>query len=256
MSNRINVIFRACDAVVAANNNPRPFNLSKREIVEICFKSLQASIKDYEHTITILGDKLSSELLDFFSGYDVRLSNGDYGNEESIRQSIKKSQEFPQDEWIYFCEDDYLHTPDCFMHITTLLNEKEKICYSKKNIFFKYEKHKPEIVIHPPDYPDRYRNKPRDRGFLFHSSTCHWRQVANSTFTFMMQVKNVKKFEQQLMKSSIGANDRYLSEHIYGTKYFKNKLLCLSPIPGLANHMHRDTATPLVDWKTVLEVYR
>lgn len=256
MSERIHVIFRACDAVSAVNNNPRPFNLSKREIVMACFKSMLASIQDYDHTITVLGDKLSPELMDFFLAYDVQLSNGSYGNDESIRQSIKKSLEFTDNDWVYFCEDDYLHTPNCFMHIKNLLNERERIYFSKKNLLFKYEKHHPEIAIHPPDYPDRYRNKPRDRGFLFHSSTCHWRQVANSTFTLMMQVKSIRKFERQLIKSSIGANDRYLSESIYGTNDFRNKLLCLSPVPGLANHMHRDTVTPLVDWKSILEKYR
>jgi hypothetical protein len=253
MSNKIHVIFRACDAVNAFNNNPRPYDLSKKEIIKICFKSLYESIKEYPHSITVLGDKLSEEMLDFFRSYPVALTNGNYGNDESIRQSVRRALCLPDEEWVYFCEDDYLHTPDCFYHIQALIREREKIFYSKKNILFLYRKFRPEIAIHPPDYPDRYKNKPRDRGFLFHTSTCHWRQVVNTTFSFLMEVKNIRKFESVFMKASQGANDGYLSKNIYGRSSFRNKCLCLSPVPGLSNHMHRDTFTPLVDWEKIMK---
>jgi hypothetical protein len=253
---KINVIFRACDVVNSFNNNPRPFNLTKQEIIRICFKSLHTSIKNYPHSILILGDKLSSEMTDFFKSYDTRIILGNYGNEGSIRESIRQSLTFPENEWIYFCEDDYLHTPDCFNHIYTLIKEREKIFYSKKNFFFRYVKHRPELAIHPPDYPDRYRNKKRDRGYLFHTSGCHWRQVANTTFTFMMEVKNIRRFEKEMIKSSVGANDRMLSEQLFGTTDFSKKCLCLSPVPGLANHMHTDTFTPLVNWEEILKRYQ
>lgn len=253
MLQKINVIFRACDLVNAVNKNPRPFDLSKKDIIRICFKSLYQSIKDYPHSITIIGDKLSGEMIEFFRSYKVKLILGDYGNDQSIRESIGMALEFPENEWVYFCEDDYLHTSDCFFHIQALMTEREKIFYSKKNIFFIYKKHHPEIAIHPPDYPDRYKNKPRDRGFVFHTSTCHWRQVVNTTFTFMMEVKNIRKFKAVLGRASYNANDKYLSKKIYGRRTFRNKCLCLSPMPGLSNHMHRDTFTPLVNWEKCLK---
>jgi hypothetical protein len=68
-----------------------------------------------------------------------------------------------------------------------------------------------------------------------------------------MEVKNIRKFESVFMKASHGANDGYLSKNIYGRSSFRNKCLCLSPVPGLSNHMHRDTFTPLVDWEKIMK---
>jgi hypothetical protein len=33
-------------------------------------------------------------------------------------------------------------------------------------------------------------------------------------------------------------------------------VLALSPIPGLATHMHRDTMTPLINWESIIEDVR
>ncbi len=256
--NKINVVFRACDFVVSVNKSPRPFDLNKTEIIKICFKSLIASIELYPHKITVLGDKLSDELISFFQQYDIQLINGNYGNDESLRQSITIASEFPEDEWVYLCEDDYLHHPDCFKHIITLIKEKDVITFKKRNRFNKNKisEVKPDIVIHPPDYPDRYNVFDNDQSFIFHTSTHHWRQIANTTFTFMLEVSVLKKHFLLLNKSTKNAQDGLLSKMLYGRNEFKNKCICLSPIPGLSNHMHIDTFTPLVDWSVVLNKYR
>jgi hypothetical protein len=253
------VIFRACDLVNAVNKQPRPFNLSKADLIRVCFKSLCASLQPVPHTITVLGDKLSNEMMDFFASYPVELSNGDYGNDESIRQSVTKALSFNNEEdWIYFCEDDYLHRPESFQYISNLVGIKDSIVPGKLKSSFKsmLSDKKPGIAIFPPDYPDRYWPSDLTQHFVFHSEDCHWRQVNNVTFTFIMQLKHVKKYRTQLMKSSVNANDGYLSKVVFGKHHFINKLLCLSPLPGLSSHMHVNTMTPLVDWKKVIEIYK
>lgn len=255
----INIIFRACDKVNAVNNQPRPFGLDKTELIKRCFKSLYASVQYVPHTITVLGDKLSEGMIEFFSAYPVKLSNGDYGNDESIRQSIRVALAFTnEEEWIYFCEDDYLHRTETFLYIADLINEKENIYPGKRKIgllssliYFK----KPGLAIFPSDYPDRYQPRDRSQHFIFHTKNCHWRQVANTTFTFLMQVKDVKKFSPVLLKAAKNANDAYLSNKIFGKQNFNGKLLCVSPMPGLTAHMHIHTMPPLIDWKNISDSY-
>ena len=247
------IIFRACDVVQAVNKSPRPFNLDKQELIKICFRSLHESVKHVPH---ILGDKLSSKLMDFFSGYDVKLSNGSYGNDESIRQSIKLALTLPDDDWVYLCEDDYLHRPETFSFISRLIAEKETMKVPvRKRWSSKVTYINPDLVIFPPDYPDRYLPHDLEQFYIFHSSDCHWRQVANTTFTLMLQVKVIKKYRHVFEKSSIGANDGYLSNTLFAQKEFKDRCLCLSPLAGLSTHMHADTITPLVDWKHLVDLY-
>jgi hypothetical protein len=127
MSPKINIIFRTCDAVNAVHKAPRPFDLDKKTLIKICFKSLHNALQSYNYNIVILGDNLSEEMKDFFKTFDIKLIEGVFGNDNSIRETIKIATQFPDNEWVYFCEDDYLHTPDSFEKIITLINEKEKI---------------------------------------------------------------------------------------------------------------------------------
>src|SRR6187402_1667128 len=103
------IIFRACDSVTSVNKSPRPFQLTKAQLIKICFMSLLDSLKGFDYRIIILGDKLSNEMIDFFNSFEVDLRLGSYGNVASIRESIQIASTINDDEWIYFCEDDYLH---------------------------------------------------------------------------------------------------------------------------------------------------
>ena len=265
MNTRINIIFRSCDVVNAVHNAPRPFGLDKKTLIKLCFKSLYDSAKGFNCKIIILGDKLSKEMTAFFEEYNVDIIHGVFGNDNSIRESIKITQQFHDDEWVYFCEDDYLHQTDAFEKIVTLINQKEEIFPANikwKQLLRKREItllsiprffSKPNIVIFPCDYPDRYNLKYRAKDFIFHTTNSHWRQVSDTTFTFLMQVKDVKKNQAILMQSANRANDRYLSKKLFGKTFFYRKFLCVSPIPSLTSHMHVETMSPLMNCEQIVQ---
>lgn len=251
----IHVIFRACDIVNAVNANPRPFNLDKTTLVKLSFQSLYDSLQGIPHTIHVVGDTLSEQLQSFFSTRNCVLIQGDFGNDESIRQTLKLAEQFPDDDWIYFCEDDYVHVQYAMRYIHNFLKnpcqtmDHEKRLYTWSSFVKLNNK---DIVIHPTDYPDRYRGKYRRFSLIFHSNDCHWRQITDTTFTFLMKSSTVKKHKKLLLRCANGANDRMLSKRLYGRFTFFNKVLALSPIPGLATHMHRDTMSPLIDWESII----
>jgi hypothetical protein len=68
----------------------------------------------------------------------------------------------------------------------------------------------------------------------------------------MMHGKTVRKYKEILLRSSIGADDGYLSRKLFAGLRFGGKALCVSPIPGLSTHMHSEVMTPLVDWEKVI----
>jgi hypothetical protein len=250
------IIFRTCDIVHSLHQTPRPFGLTKREVIQVCFKSMLESLQAHSYSIHVLGDRLSDEMLAFFNSYDVTITNGTYGNDESIRESIRLAVARPESDWVYLCEDDYLHAPECFNSIAALIEKRQEILRTKPRSIIERLRlggslERKPLIIHPPDYPDRYLERQRQQSYLFLAPDRHWRQIANTTFTLMAEAKTFRKFEPTFMKSASGADDGLLSSKVYGKRRFRAKALCLSPIPGLTTHMHEGVMTPLVDWEAI-----
>ena len=51
------------------------------------------------------------------------------------------------------------------------------------------------------------------------------------------------------MESAKNWDDGLFSDKVY----WRDDVLCLSPIPSLACHMHEISMSPFIDWKGVLE---
>lgn len=256
---KYNVIFRACDIVNAVNKNPRPFNLEKGQLIKLCFLSLVESLKGLDFKIIVLGDNLSDDMINFFNSFKVDLRLGSFGNDRSILETIKIASTIPDDEWVYFCEDDYLHVPHAFKIIDRFIHEQNSLFNEKKkfgNLSTLVNLKDIDLFIFPPDYPDRYKPTNRKHSLILVSSDCHWRQVSSTTFTFLTKSSTIKKHLSLFKKSSMKARDRLFSRKLFGRTGlgFWTSSMCFSPMPGLSSHMHRDTMTPLVNWeKLVLE---
>ena len=265
---KYNVIFRTTEGEsrlsgsgLAIRAVPRPFGLDPRTVIKVCFLSLHEAVKPFPHSIHVLGDKLSEDLTTFFgrfadrdSAIKVRLGDCDSG--ESIRQSLSLALSVPDGEWVYFCEDDYLHRPTAFAWIDELIrNQAEVLRFEPGRWFMKLlfrNANKAPLIIHPTDYPDRYEAKRRLFGLLFITRLNHWRQVSDTTHTFMAEAGTIRRYEKVIRESSMPPRDFYLSRHMYSHVFFRGRGLCVSPIPGVATHMTEGVMTPLMDWETLL----
>ena len=128
MKVKYNILFRACDKVESVHNSPRAFWLNKIQTIKVSFYSLYHSIQDNQNQITIIGDDLSTELLDFFNNFkNVIVDNEKLGSAaKSLQKQIEIALRIPNDEWVYMCEDDYLHVPQAFKFISEFIINKEK----------------------------------------------------------------------------------------------------------------------------------
>jgi hypothetical protein len=254
------VIFRTCDTVNSVHGAKRPFGLDKTTLVKLCFLSLYHSIKDFPHDIFILGDKLSDDIQSFFKQFPVTLTNGVYGNDASIRQSIRLAQDYPESDWIYFCEDDYLHQPFAFEYIDELIARRSDVLKRNARRFylapFTTDTSQLPLFISPVDDALRYKPEWRFQSLLFLTRFNHWRQTSHTTFTFLTEGKTVRQFAKAMMESAQGARDGLLSRKLYGRLTFLSKGLCVSPIPALAAHMQENELSPLVDWTRLYERYK
>jgi hypothetical protein len=183
------------------------------------------------------------------------------GNDQSIRESFALASSFAPHEWVYFCEDDYLHCgPEAFTWINDLIVNRETIMRTQRSK--RVRKLSGDklcdlpLIIFPADYPDRYKPGRRYKSYLFLSDHCHWRQIKNITFTYLASAATIHKFRAIHENSSHGANDNALSRALLREFRITPRCLAVSPIPGIATHMHECVMSPLTDWKTVVDKYR
>lgn len=144
---KIHIIFRTCDKVNAVHGSPRPYGLDKISLIKLCFKSLVLALKNVDHAIYVVADDISTELKNFFQSYNIQLIEGVYGNDNSIRETFKIASSIPSNEYIYFCEDDYLHTPDCFEKITHLIANYHEIIPGRIKLNFSFGTMKRELQL-------------------------------------------------------------------------------------------------------------
>ena len=138
MSVKFNILLRACDKIESVHKVKRPFNLNKLQTIKVSFYSLYKSLQNSQYQIKIIGDDLSLELLDFFKNFnDVIVDNDKLGSAaKSLQKQIEIALNVPDDEWVYMCEDDYLHAPEAIKYISEFIENKEvylKTSPKKKN---------------------------------------------------------------------------------------------------------------------------
>lgn len=266
----LHIIYRACDKVFArgveiqpSSNKPsRPFCQDKTALVMTCFLSLVKAIEVVKNNVDInihvVADALSPPLISFFESHKCVLHHGVYGNDDSLRTCFRLALTLPNEDYVYFCEDDYLHTESALQEMTALILHRQIILtfqpkkYRWVDILQRFNDL--PLFIHPSDYPDRYTDRGRSRFSLIFQSPIppytHWRQIQNSTFTFATQVKNIRHFEKTFMASCVGAHDGLLSRLFRGWPLLP-KSLCVSPIPSLAAHLHTHTLPRGGEWESL-----
>ena len=205
MSIKYTVLLRVCDKVESVHNASRPFGLNKLETIKVSFYSLYQSLSKNQFQIIIIGDDLSSGLINFFSSFNnIVIQNEKLGSAaKSLQKQISIALNLPPDQWVYLCEDDYLHSPEAFKYITEFIQNKENYLETspkKKNYINRIigDISKIPLIIHPPDYPDRYLPPWKRLSFIFLSKYCHWRQISNTTHTFLLQSSCIKRFEKHV----------------------------------------------------------
>jgi hypothetical protein len=255
-----NILYRACDKVESVHKIKRPFGLNKIQTIKVSFYSMYQALRTEQCKFIVIGDDLSQELLDFFEVFDgVYVKNSKLGSAaKSLQKQIDIALNIPDNEWVYMCEDDYLHTPHSFKYISEFIENKTQYLQTsgkKKNYMNRIvgDLSNIPLIIHSPDYPDRYDPPWKRLSFIFLSKYCHWRQITNTTHTFLLESNTVKRFEKYIKASAVGPSDSKLSDKVYGRIFFKNKALCVSPIKGLSTHMTEGVMTPLVDWKKICQ---
>jgi glycosyltransferase involved in cell wall biosynthesis len=144
----------------------------------------------------------------------------------------------PDDEIVYFLENDYLHKKDSNIII------KEGIKLGANFI---------TLYDHPDKYiPGNLGGNPYvdvDGGEttkLYISKSCHWKITNSTTMTFACSVKTLKNSESILRKHTSGSHPNDF--HMFLELQEKGFIL-ISSVPGYSTHGETQWLSPLTNWE-------
>lgn len=173
---------------------------------------------------------------EFSNVYVVADSSPDIGadlhiNEGSNAGSFRKCLEIALEsnfEYIYFCENDYLHKKGA-----------EKVLLEGLQIA-------PIVTLY--DHPDKY-TEPQNviSSKLYVGNSTHWRTTPSTTMTFAINKHILVKLQNVIYKYVQGEHpyDHYMFLEL--TKYVE----LISCIPGYSTHIETNFLSPLTNWNKI-----
>jgi hypothetical protein len=222
--NQLALILRCCESDQKAQHRPEWFSKVS------CLKNLVRTFAKYT----------SVELHAIHDGpigplYDILVQRNFYidkinvnSNDKSLYNTLTYASGLPDYRWIYFVEDDYLHTPYAFQGLI------DGLMLSQSTFITGY------------DHPDRYtRTDDLDYGRtnVYLGNRHYWRTAESTTCTWAISQDDYLEFGFELAMKH-GLNDR---------AFFREALTMgkrlVTPMPGLSTHCHIPFMSPFVDWE-------
>lgn len=229
---KIDTIYRCCGKEVypdqKRSSRPEWFNKLR------CYKSAWDMTQNDPSTFSmhVIYDGECSLLLDYIEG--MRVSDSAIHRVDCGGSDKYASMTFQWDladkltgDWIYFCEDDYIHAPD-----------SERVMMEGAN---KFE------LISLYDHLDRYtRNDDRTTGkeTVALSNSCHWRTAESTCSTWAVSRKLWNTIRD--VAKQHGPNDRSFFYDLIDMG-----IRLWTPIPARSTHCMKGYMSPLVNWDEI-----
>jgi len=159
--------------------------------------------------------------------YDIVDLDG-IGNKPSFLKQLEMALDGPDNEFIYFAEDDYLYRPEAVAQM---------IAFNKVN----------DSYISPYDHPDRYtRGDDRTmRSYVEVVDEWHWRTIESTTMTFGADRRVIMDVYDIIQKHACEGREMWYPILARGYR------LLWSPMPSLATHVQDGVLAPCVDWDKI-----
>lgn len=211
----------------------------------LCLHSLLQSVQYVQppaNIVFINDGHMPNDRLWIMQSHGKIVSLEGIGNSQSYRVALDMALQLPDDQIVYFAEDDYLYTPSAFTQMLDLFRDLPVINY-----------------VTPYDHPDRYTRTDDARGGfsrVYIAGGMHFRTVESTCMTYGARVKSLRSdaWIHRLFTKFNTPRDRGMWRMIlglkqYGLKFPKRTLV--GPIPSLATHMVSTLMAPNVDWQAV-----
>lgn len=139
------------------------------------------------------------------------------GNAGSLRKALETALEGPDDEIVYFCEDDYLHTVDSPQLLQEGLRRADYVT----------------LYDHPDKYTRYYNGGEISK--VIKTASSHWRYTASTCMTFGTKVGTLREDKDIWFDEALTGGTHPHDHHIFNKLNEKGRRLAV-PIPGAACH--------------------
>jgi len=206
---------------------------------EACLKNALQTFPTSEYNWSIIADNISEETNNMIQKYISRdhiiyVSVGHGAG--TFNLALDEALQSPDDEIIYFIENDYLHKPN------------------SGNIFkegFDLDPSFMSLYDHPDKYmsPNQGGNPHCDNGAedtrIYLTDSCHWKITNSTTMTFASRVSTLKRTEGILRKHTSGSHPHDFNMFL---ELMDQDEFLITPVPGYSTHGETAWLSPLTDW--------
>lgn len=233
MENKIKVFVRHCFHSDASKGKSRPEWFSKERALKNLKETIDSSIADY----TIIYDSFYGPRGDLLKNEDnvVETSCGEEGKSFLFTLDYVNNLNLDDETIIYFLEDDYIHYPDW----CRVMLEGFELNPDMLTLYDHYDKYM-------PGYYD-----PPLQAQMFTTKSCHWRTTPNTTNTYALKAKTLRRDIEIHKQFSINrkVSDDF-NKFIYLWQQGRSLISC---IPGYSTHTDSGFESPIVNWKEIIE---
>ena len=190
--------------------------------------------------ITIYADNVKDETYDWIMSYgmDVVRTNGG-SSAAGFRIVFDEALKLPENEVVYFVEDDYLHLQNAR---SVLLEGLERSHYV--SLYDHMDKYIPANMGGNPFIDDDAAEVTK----VLLTKTTHWKLTNSTTMTFAVKVSTLKEDEGIWRKYTSGT---YPHDFKCFLELREMGRTLITPIPGYSTHCEPRWAAPLIDWNSV-----
>lgn len=144
---------------------------------------------------------------------------------------------YPEDEIIYFVENDYLHAQDA----KEVLEDGFKLGASYVSLY-----DHPDKYLSPERGGNPYCNGGAEDTRVYLTKTSHWKITNSTTMTFAAKVATLQEDDKVLREFTSGTHPNDFQMFLKLREL--NKLL-ITPIPGRSTHGETAWLSPLINWQ-------
>jgi hypothetical protein len=212
-------------------------------------------IKEFpERNITLIADNVGDETMKWLETFHFKdILRTSLGNSGSFWFAYNMAMNLPEDDYVYFVENDYIHRSNSM----SILLEGLKIADYVT------------LYDHPDKYFDGVNPQVRDGGEnskVLLTKSSHWKSTNSTTMTFASKVSTLKKdyfvfkiFTVGIINSKQEILRKFQRRGTPGdyqiftilTKFKFRKLI--SSIPGFSTHGETKYLSPNIDWKSIVD---
>lgn len=231
------IIYRISDA---GYSKVKPAYISN----ESCLKNALQVFPTSEYNWSIIADNISKETDDMIQRYISRdhilyVSVGHGAG--TFNLALDEALQSPDNEVIYFLENDYLHKPDAD---SILMQAFETIKPDYATLYDHPDKYVPASMGGNPHIDEDGGEITK----LYCSGDCHWKLTNSTTMTFAANVKTLKEDEPILRKWT---NQTYPDDFQMFLELREKGRTLVSSVPGYSTHGETAWLSPITDWSSI-----